>query len=100
MGYLILKSNNIWIYESVPIVQALVEIVSMGKLIRSQQLSTTNSKQLAIRVVQGHVRLSYNSYFLACFFSRNSVFLSQQINRNSVSACFFSEANEAKYSNS
>ena len=27
------------------------------------------------------------------FSSRNSVFLSQQISRNSVSACFFSEAN-------
>ena len=36
----------------------------------------------------GHVRLSYNPYFSACFFSRNSVFLSQQISRNSVSACF------------
>ena len=45
----------------------------------------------------GHVRLSYNPYFSACFFSRNSIFLSQQISRNSVSACFFSEANGAVY---
>ena len=34
------------------------------------------------------VRFSYNPYFSACFFSRNSIFLSQQISRNSVSACF------------
>jgi len=39
------------------------------------------------------VRFSYNPSFSACFFSRNSVFLSQQISRNSVSVCFFSEAN-------
>ena len=39
------------------------------------------------------VRFSYNPYFSACFFYRNSVFLSQRISRNSVSACFFSEAN-------
>ena len=37
----------------------------------------------------GHVRFSYNPSFLAW----NSIFLSQQISRNSVSACFFSEAN-------
>ena len=37
----------------------------------------------------GPVRLSYNSYFSACFFSWNSVFLSQQ------TAGFFSEANGA-----
>ena len=43
----------------------------------------------------GPVRLSYNLSFSACFFSRNSVFLSQQISRNNVSACFFSEANGA-----
>ena len=33
--------------------------------------------------------------FLVCLFSRNSVFLSKQIYWNSVSACFFSEANGA-----
>ena len=33
--------------------------------------------------------------FYLVFFSRNIVFLSQQISRNSVSACFFSEANRA-----
>jgi len=44
----------------------------------------------------GHVRLSYNPYFSACFFfNRNNVFLSQQISRNSVSTYFFSEANGA-----
>ena len=40
----------------------------------------------------GVVRFSYNLYFSACFFSRNNVFLPQQISQNSVSACFFSEA--------
>ena len=40
------------------------------------------------------VRFSYNPSFSACFFSRNSVFLSQQTSQNSVSVCFFSEANE------
>ena len=29
--------------------------------------------------LNGHVRFSYNPYFSACFFNRNSVFLSQQI---------------------
>ena len=38
---------------------------------------------------------SYNLFFSAYFFSWNSIFLSQQISRNSVSACFFSEANKA-----
>ena len=31
-----------------------------------------------------HVRFSYNSYFSICIFSRNNIFLSQQISRNSV----------------
>ena len=42
----------------------------------------------------GPVHLSYNPYFSACFFSQNSIFLSQQISRESISICFFSEANE------
>ena len=41
------------------------------------------------------VCFSYNSYFSTCFFSQNNIFLSQQISRNSVSACFFNEANGA-----
>jgi len=41
------------------------------------------------------VRFSYNPSFSVCFFSRNIIFLSQQISRNSVSACFFSESNGA-----
>ena len=41
------------------------------------------------------VRFFYNPSFSAYFFSRNSVFLSQQINWNNVLACFFSEANGA-----
>jgi hypothetical protein len=32
--------------------------------------------------IYGHVRLSYNPYFLACFFSRNNIFLSQQISEH------------------
>jgi len=43
----------------------------------------------------GLVRFSYNSFFSACIFSWNSVFPSQQINRNSVLIYFFSEANGA-----
>jgi len=39
----------------------------------------------------GPVRFSYNPLF----FSRNSVFLSQQISWNIVSACFFSKSNGA-----
>jgi len=34
-------------------------------------------------------------YFLTYFFSQNNIFLSQQISRNNVLVCFFSEANEA-----
>jgi len=37
----------------------------------------------------------FASSFSAYFFSRNNVFLSQQISRNSVLVCFFSEANGA-----
>ena len=44
---------------------------------------------------KGPVRLSDNPYFSSCFFSQNNIFLSQQISRNSVLACFFNEANEA-----
>ena len=52
--------------------------------------------KLAQSYIIGHVRLSYNLYFSACFFfSRNTTFLSQQISRTSNSACFFSEANGA-----
>ena len=43
----------------------------------------------------GPVRLSYNSYFSACFFSWNNIFLSQQISWNNIFAYFFSEANGA-----
>jgi hypothetical protein len=43
----------------------------------------------------GPVRLSYNPYFLACFFSCNSVFLSQQINEQYFQPWFFSKANGA-----
>ena len=43
----------------------------------------------------GPVRLSYNSYFSTCFFSQNSLFLSQQISRNDISTCFFGEENKA-----
>ena len=39
----------------------------------------------------GPARLSYNPYFSACFLSRNNIFLSQQINRNNILTCFFSE---------
>ena len=45
--------------------------------------------------INGPVRLSYDLYFLVCLFSRNSVFLPQQISWNSISSCFFSEANGA-----
>ena len=56
---------------------------------------TKNSKFiLSLHLILGPVRFSYNPKFSTCFFSRNSVFLSQQISRNSISACFFSEANE------
>jgi hypothetical protein len=41
----------------------------------------------------GPVRLSYNSYFSTCFFSRNSVFLSQQISEQYFQPWLFSEAN-------
>ena len=58
---------------------------------QAQQASTDHL--LWILYIFGTVRFSSNPYFLACFFSPNSVFLSQQISRNSVSTCFFSEAN-------
>ena len=53
------------------------------------------SRANRIRSNNDHVRLSYNPYFSICFFIRNSVSLSHQISKNSVSSCFFSEANGA-----
>jgi hypothetical protein len=41
----------------------------------------------------GHIRLSYNPYFSTCFFSRNRVFLSQQISEQYSQSWLFSEAN-------
>jgi hypothetical protein len=41
----------------------------------------------------GHVHPAYNSYFLACFFSRNNVFLSQQINQHYFSAGLLAQPN-------
>jgi hypothetical protein len=43
----------------------------------------------------GSVQSAYNLYFSAYFFSRNSVFLSQKISQNSVSACFSAQPNGA-----
>jgi hypothetical protein len=45
---------------------------------------------------KGHVRLSYNPYSSTYFFSRNSIFLSPQINQNSVPAGFSDQPNTAK----
>jgi len=63
-------------------------------------LTTLTSWRCTYGTHKGPVRWSYNPYFSACFFSRNSVFLSQQISRNSISTCFFSEANGANIANS
>ena len=59
-----------------------------------------NCPQLGFFDASGPVRLSYNPYFSARLFSQNNVFLLQQIGQNSVSPCFFSEANGALSSNS
>ena len=61
----------------------------------SQSISPQNIAWAFSLTYIGPVRLSYNPYFLACFFNRNSVFLSKQIRWNNVSACFFNEANGA-----
>jgi hypothetical protein len=44
-------------------------------------------------LLSGPVRLSYNPYFSACFFSWNNIFLSQQISEQYFQPWFFSEAN-------
>jgi hypothetical protein len=46
------------------------------------------------------VRLSYNLYFSAYFFSRNSVFLSQQISEQYFQPWLFSETNGLIYAKS
>jgi hypothetical protein len=60
-----------------------------------QDFTTTDlvqlSSQLNMFIVEvrndiGHVHLVYNPYFSACFFSRNNVFLSQQISQQCFSA--------------
>jgi hypothetical protein len=42
-----------------------------------------------------HVHPAYNPYFSACFFSRNSVFLSQQISQQCFSAGLSAQPNGA-----
>ena len=62
-------------------------------------LLKTTPKASSFNIVftyRGPVRFSYNPSFSACFFIRNSIFLSQQISRNNISTCFFSEANGAR----
>jgi hypothetical protein len=49
--------------------------------------------------IYGPVQPAYNPYFSACFFNRNSIFLSQKISRNSVSVCFSAQVNGALYMN-
>ena len=51
-----------------------------------EKLSNTHNPPVMWHNLFGYVRLSYNPYFSIYFFCRNSVFLSQQIRRNSVSA--------------
>jgi hypothetical protein len=58
-------------------------------LVLSDFIPTETTKMNSLRPVQP----AYKPSFLACFFSRNSIFLSQKISRNNISACFFSEAN-------
>jgi hypothetical protein len=41
----------------------------------------------------GHVHPAYNPYFLACFFSRNSIFLSQQISQQCFSVGLSAQPN-------
>jgi hypothetical protein len=43
----------------------------------------------------GPVHPAYNLYFLTCFFSRNSVFLSQQISQQCFSASLSAQPNGA-----
>ena len=66
-----------------------VEMISKITPSKNYFLKTINQPKIAFFYLWSIIR------FLACFFSWNSVFLSQQISRNSVSACFFSEANGA-----
>jgi hypothetical protein len=47
------------------------------------------------RPLNGPVHPAYNPYFLACFFSRNSVFLSQQISQQYFSAGLSAQPNGA-----
>lgn len=39
------------------------------------------TSRLAVGEMYGPVRMSYNLYFSTCFFSSNSIFLSQQISK-------------------
>jgi hypothetical protein len=50
-----------------------------------------------LRAVSKHrsVHLAYNPYFSACFFSRNSIFLSQQISQQCFSAGLSAQPNGA-----
>ena len=46
---------------------------------------------------KGFFSFSYNPSFSACFFSRNSVFLSQQISRNSIFGLFFQRSERSLF---
>jgi hypothetical protein len=50
------------------------------------------------RPLNGPVHPAYNPYFSACFFIRNSVFLSQQISQQCFSAGLSAQPNKAIFS--
>ena len=52
-----------------------------------------SSSRLFSRLIHFLVVSEDDQYFSAYFFNQNNIFLSQQIRRNNVSTCFFSEAN-------
>ena len=67
-------------------------VIALDYVHTSKNLADRFTKRLSHN---GHVRFSYNPYFLASFFSWNSVFSLTTNQQNSASACFFSEANGA-----
>ena len=71
---------GVWIKKKSWVVSYQVELISIKSLYDPSK-----------HYHNGHVRFSYNLYFLACFFFQpEQCFLSQQISQNNVSPYFFS----------
>jgi hypothetical protein len=91
--YLASLSRFLCMLARISIVSALVPAVS-----QNGSLGRANGFLALGRANQGSVHPAYNPSFSACFFSQNSIFLSQQISQQYFSADLSAQPNGAQVS--